>query len=378
MDIPFEGQFNGYGVNPGAQAAAPAVDATAAANRAARVGKFGAATVDAMEAAGRAPANMAAPNLVTPPTATGVSAAPRFAVPSWLKTAGGFGAKLMRGFGVAGGLSAAAEYGGPLLESAFKFGADKIAGATGSNMSPNPAVQAAQPAPVAAPVAEIAPVGDDQVAMGQKNLATAMQPGFGGTATPDNTAVPALGTGFIKNNQTGAVTQIDSRGKGYGAAPVRDYTGGSPAASFFQASAFLKNNADNNALAIAQAKAGSDAVAKGAEAASHIATAENLRARNAVGAKMLASGDLAGAAGAFGGRGVGSGNVFHESTTSLPGKNGEITTVNARTNEVTRVTPKQPITMAEAIASAKKNKTYSSDAQVRADIQKMQGYKLTD
>lgn len=362
MDIPFEGQFNGYGVNPGAQAAAPAVDASAAANRAARVGKFGAATVDAMEAAGRAPANMSAPNLVTPPTATGVSAAPRFAVPSWLKTAGGFGAKLMRGFGVAGGLSAAAEYGGPLLESAFKFGADKIAGATGSNMSPNPAVQAAQPAvaPVAAAPAPHVSQWDEnmgEVDVGQKNLVTAMAPGFGAPTIAANalsTGVTPPGTGGVRNNQTGQVTGIAP--SGYGAAPARDYTGGNAAASFFQAGAFLKNTADDNALAIARAKANSDAQAKGAEAGKHIAETRNLGIRSLAGVELAKTGDYGAAAAAAGGRSAGTGNVFHEMATAPPDvRTGALSILNGRTGAITKTVPTQKVSAADFEAAKKQH-----------------------
>lgn len=71
--------------------------------------------------------------------------------------------------------------------------------------------------------------------------------------------------------------------------------------------------------------------------------------------------------------------LYAESVTSMPDpRTGAITVIDKRTGQPTKVIPTQNITMAEAIASAKRNKTYKSDAQVRADILKMPGYKLVD
>lgn len=52
--------------------------------------------------------------------------------------------------------------------------------------------------------------------------------------------------------------------------------------------------------------------------------------------------------------------------------------INQRTGEVTLTAPKQPITIEQAVASAKKNKTFKSEEQVRADIAKLPGFRLTN
>lgn len=73
---------------------------------------------------------------------------------------------------------------------------------------------------------------------------------------------------------------------------------------------------------------------------------------------------------------------FSESITSMPDpKTGAITLINRGQGAAQRVIPTppvQPITMREAVASAKKNKTYQSEDQVRRDIAKIPGYKLID
>jgi hypothetical protein len=82
------------------------------------------------------------------------------------------------------------------------------------------------------------------------------------------------------------------------------------------------------------------------------------------------------------GRAGGGTTPFRESTTTLPDiKTGAITVIDESTGKARRVIPTPPvqdITLAEAVASAKRNKTYKTDAQVRADIAKLPGYRLTD
>lgn len=286
MDIPFEGQFNGYGVGGAQPATAPAASGFDA-------------EVSARAAQLRTPAS--AP---VAPSAPVTGAPSRFPVPAWLKTAGGFGVRAL------GPIAAGAAL-GPVVQAAFEGGANLLAN-KGSDMSPNPArLNAAAPVAAAAPAVESMPLGDDQVTMGQKNLATAMSPAFAQPATPKNAAVPAVGTGFITNNQTGATTNIDSRGTGFGAAP-RDYTGGNAAASFFQAGAHIRNIANNNAQEIARGNLGLKTLTGIAEAQKNTAQAGNFGVRTLAAQEHLKAnpGDYAGAGAVAAGRAVPGKNVF--------------------------------------------------------------------
>lgn len=304
MDIPYDRPFGGYGVGVEAPPASPGSYADEVRARIKQI---------------HAPGATGAPT--PPPLAAGTANAGAFynrpiPVPSWLKTAGGFGAKVLRAGGVVGGIAAASEYGGRALE----FGANAAANAYaagGSDMRPNPAVQAAQPAaPLPAPAAEPLPTGPDQVSMGAANLRTAMSPAFANPATPENTAVPARGTGFIQNNQTGATTYIDSR---RAAAPASvDYTGGNPAAAFFQAGARIKQISGDNAQNLAGAKLMLDTAVKGAEAGKHTAEARNLGIRGVLAERLAEQGDFAGAAAASGGRAAPARSVLEPSMNPDP------------------------------------------------------------
>lgn len=353
--IPFDAPFGGYGVGPAPTGAATANPASYADEVRARVAQLHA------PAAGGAPAP-------TPAAAvTGAQPAPFYQrpvnVPSWLKTAGGFGMRVLRGAGVVGGVATAAEYGGPLLEFGAKAAANAYVGA-GSNMNPNPAVQAAQPPATPAPAAEPALVGADQATMGANNLRVASQPGFGVAAAPSNTAVPPRGTGFITNEQTGVTTNIDARGAAPAAA---DYTPRSAAGRFFQAGAKIKQISGDNAQNLAGARLLLDSITKGAEANKNNAQAGNFGVRTQAAVEHLKTnpGDFAGAGAIASGRSAGAGN-FVESTTTLPGKNGEISLIDKRGGTVTKVLPSQRVTTANIDAYLRDNPTATRAAAIAA------------
>ncbi|MDZ4221828.1 MAG: hypothetical protein U1C18_03040, partial [Patescibacteria group bacterium] len=217
----------------GAAPTAASPEALAAANRARRVAQFGEAAVTKMESAGARTAGYfrgsAAP----------VATAAKSIVPSWLKTAGGFGMKALRAGGVLGAAAATVPYAAEGLKSLSEWAAGKWTQGEGSDMS-RPAGFGAAPAPTAASAAPPvvgAPAETDQAAMGQANLRAAVSPQFAQPATPESTAVPPPGTGFIRNNETGAVTYLDARG----AAPApQRYVPRTAAGLFMQASDTLR------------------------------------------------------------------------------------------------------------------------------------------
>ena len=202
-------------------------------------------------------------------------------------------------------------------------------------------------------------------------------------AGPENMIVPPRGTGFIRNNTTGRTTFLDSRGQTpeIAAAPV---SSGNFAGDFTGALLGLKQVSGDNARKAAQAKAEAAALAArgtAARGAAALATSD-LSARLAAEYLKANPGDIAGAASVLHGRSQGGGAPFRESTTSFPDpKTGAVTVLDARTGTAKKVIPQVPvqnITLAQAIVSAKKNGTYKSDAQVRADLAKIPGYKLVD
>jgi len=295
-------------------------------------------------------------------------------VPPWLsklgrgarvlgRAAGPVGAGLLLGEGYLRGIDIAANMiaGGPTVQGTVEQGRAGF----GAMPVTAPTMLAAAPAPVAAPAA--APSAEPVV---PEVL-----------ATPENLAVPPRGTGFFRNNMTGRVMNFDVRGQPVPAAPRPT---GNFAGDFTGALLRLRQVSGDNALKAAQAKAAAanlaarGTAARGAAALgitqASLALAEEARAQGATPAELSAI---------LHGSSQGGGGVpFRESTTTLPDvKTGAVTVIDARTGKARRVIPTPPvqdITLAEAVASAKLNKTYKSDAQVRTDLAKLPGYRLVD
>ncbi len=148
-------------------------------------------------------------------------------------------------------------------------------------------------------------------------------------AGPDNNIIPPRGTGFIRNNTTGAVTQIDSR-----------VPGGAPAAAPVQSPGFtgallrLKQISGDNAQKVANAKAQSAALAAEGTYARGAAALSTSRASVAAASEYLKAnpGDYAGYTRVLHGReGTGGGdNVFFPGL----GPNDPTTVGNKRTGAV--------------------------------------------
>lgn len=178
-------------------------------------------------------------------------------------------------------------------------------------------------------------------------------------ASPNNNVVPPRGTGFIRNNTTGAVTNIDSR------ASPEFLAANAPASTrapqgFTEALLNLKQITGDNALKVTQSKAAAaDLAARGtaARGAAALQTSD-LSARLAAAHLQANPGDIAGASAILHGRSQGGTAPFRESTTTLPDvKTGAITTIDARTGKAQRVIPTPPVpTEADIQATMKSNK----------------------
>ncbi len=167
-------------------------------------------------------------------------------------------------------------------------------------------------------------------------------------ASPYNSVIPPRGTGFIRNNTTGAVTNIDSRGgPGYGAvAPTQ-------APGFTGALLRLKQVSGDNALATARSTAAAHALSaqgtymRGAAAQGTLASSAGLAAEHL----KQNPGDYAGAAAIIHGRAAPGGN-FKEVVGALPDKNGAVTVLEGRTGAVKKVTPQSPPISEENISAS--------------------------
>ena len=290
-------------------------------------------------------------------------------VPEGVKAVGrralGLGTRFLGPLGIAAGVVPAAE----ALKTGAEAAANAYAGAPGVQATVARGAAgfgAVTPAPavVTAPTTVTAPafVGPEPL------------------ASPGNMIVPPRGTGFIRNNVTGATTFLDARGQPVEAAPAAPANTGNFAGDFTGALLRLKQISGDRALKLAQEKAafaGLAARGTAARGAAALQTSE-LSARLAAEHLRANPGDIAGAAAVLHGRSQGAGdNVF------FPGIGPKDPTIvgSRRTGAVRKVVPTEPvqdITLAQAIASAKRNRTYKSDAQVRADIAKLPGYRLTD
>lgn len=347
MDIPYDKPATPYGVG-GAQAAVPgasAAEVTATAQRAA--GTMGGAP--AAPAAGNVP-------FYNRP----------IAVPSWLKTAGGFGVRVMGPLGAAAGLT-------PIVKSAFENYAKAWTGGEGSSMAPDPAKPAATAtAPAAAaPVADPALVGPDQETTGAANLRTANAAGFGAQSVGETALATGLtprGTGGVRNEKTGRVTGITPAGFGARAADPNASVG--PGAVYDNASAAgvmvgggmrLKQIAGDNALHMAGAKLMLDQVVKGAEAQKNQAQAGNFGMRTTAAIEHLRAnpGDYAAAGAIAAGRQPAAKNVF------LPTMSADKVDVgNTGTGKINRVTVPAQVTESDI------QKTMASNKLTREQVMK--------
>ena len=167
---------------------------------------------------------------------------------------------------------------------------------------------------------------------------------------------PVRGTGAISLNG-GPAQLIDSRASmAAEAAAAPAYAAPDPLG--IGAALRLKQVVGDNTLKVAQAKADATALAARGTAARGVAallTAQNSEAAAAEHLR-LNPGDYRGARAVAAGRAEG-GTPFRESTTSMPGKDGRINIIDARTGAVQAVIPKAPPpSEADIQATAKANK----------------------
>lgn len=164
---------------------------------------------------------------------------------------------------------------------------------------------------------------------------------------------------------------------------------GNIAGNFFGATLGLKQIAGDNLQKLAQQKAtaanlaaqgtylsAQGTYARGAAALGRTQTAQQLSAEYL----RQHPGDFAGAGAVLAGRNADAGmkpTIPMGGVGLNPTKDPSLV-FDPRTKTTSLVYPTQNITMAQAVASAKKNGTYKSDAQVRADLAKMSQYKLTE
>ena len=269
IDYSGAGSTRGYGAAPAAEAA-PSSFADEVRARAAKIQYTG---------RGAATATPAAAETLT---------ASRFAAPAWLKTAGGFGAKLAKG--PVGLAVTGASILGPMIEPAFeKLGDMNQAGPGAAAVADSPGgLPITAPAP--APSFGAMPDGVDQATMGQNNLRAVGVQSVANRAQPDNLTAPAPGTGFIRNDQTGRTTYLNNQTGGFGAnaqSATNDYAnrgliGGliTSQGAISQANTERRQANENTKLAIAGATAG----AAGSE---HMANAQKQQLINAMTLKLL-------------------------------------------------------------------------------------------
>lgn len=157
---------------------------------------------------------------------------------------------------------------------------------------------------------------------------------------------------------------------------------GNIAGNFMGAMLGLKQISGDNAQRLAQQKAQTAALAaRGTFARGSAAMGESLTAQTLAAEHLRANpGDFAGAGAVLRGRMVGAGmkpSIPMGGVGMNPQKDPSLV-FDPKTQTTKLVYPTQDITMAQAVASAKRNNTYKSDAQVRADLAKMQNFRLVD
>lgn len=360
------------------------------------VGALGTGAAKALPVAGAALAvggeAMGVMEKVNDPNATGLDVATRAAEGVGRLSSMGAGAGLGATAGsVFGPVGTAA--GGVIGGTVGYFAPDAIYAArdwwAGRGAAPKAAPGVTAPVAPAAPAAPFAPAPNTGASMlraaenDMTGAGTTPANALWTTATAENirgSGVPAEGTGGFINNRTGAVTTLDSRGTpGFGAvqdttSPVADGSVG----SYVGAVMNQRRAASVEASTLAQQKLAVEGMGKGATAAKAYADADQAVFQTAAARAHLAKnpGDYAGAAAAASGRAI----PRDSYSVPFPPMNDKdpVTVLNKGTGALERRQPTQPISLAQAVASAKKNGTYKSDAQVRADLARMPGYRLTD
>lgn len=154
------------------------------------------------------------------------------------------------------------------------------------------------------------------------------------------------------------------------------------AGNFLGAMLGLKQISGDNAQKLAQQKAqAANLAAQGTFARGAAARGESLTAQTLAAEYLKKNpGDFEGAGAVLRGRTTNAGmkpSIPMGGVGLNPAKDPSLV-FDPRTKSTSLVYPTQNITMAQAVASAKKNGTYKSDAQVKQDLAKMQNYKLVD
>jgi hypothetical protein len=274
--------------------------------------------------------------------------------------------------------------------------------------TPAPVAAAPAPAPVAGPgaVAPVAapvvgpgalptfPAQPGELELGQRNLAAVASRTMS-AADVTGTMRPDLGTGAAVNTNTGRVIRLTSAstpdaldeqanamhargqavygvGSNFGAAPPM-----SAIAAGYGAALNQRHEAAISANTMANNKLQAEMAMKLPGMAKDSVEAQLMEGRIAAADRARATGaDENTIAGILAGRPIAKPDQTVAFPSMTPG--GPVTVVNKNKGTALDVTPKKQITMAEAVASAKKNKTYESDSQVRRDMAKIPGYQLAD
>ena len=143
------------------------------------------------------------------------------------------------------------------------------------------------------------------------------------------------------------------------------------AGGFMQAALGMKDISGTNAARVAAAKAASDAALKAAQAGEAGAKTSEIGARMGLGAQAKARGaSEAEVAGIVSGRPVS--DIYKESVTSMPGKQGEVTLISGRTGAVQKVIPTAPV---QKITGAHVDAALGGSMKGKTRAQVIQAYK---
>ncbi len=155
---------------------------------------------------------------------------------------------------------------------------------------------------------------------------------------------------------------------------------GNTAGNFMGALIGLKQISGDNAQKLAQQRAAAAALTAQGTAGRGAAAMGTLQLSQQLAAEYLKKnpGDFAGAAAVLHGRSQASKKTIPVGGVGMnPAKDPSLV-FDPQSGTTSLVRPTQEITLAQAVASAKKAGTYKSDAQVRADLAKMPNYKLVE
>ena len=179
------------------------------------------------------------------------------------------------------------------------------------------------------------------------------------------------GTGIIGNLATGKTMGIMPSPGGFGAVAPARYQPRTAAGGFMQAQLGLKEISGTNAAKVAAAKAASDAALKAAQGGEAAAKTSEIGVRMGLGAQAKARGaSEAEVAGIVSGRPVS--DIYKESVTSMPGKQGEVTLISGRTGAVQKVIPTAPV---QKITGAHVDAALGGSMKGKTRAQVIQAYK---